>query len=359
MPRLSETLLRKLGIVTSSLPNKVLLARAALFHGDIPPVNRSQAIGKLDVGRIGSDDRPLNFVCNQEYVAQRPASSQHLDVTYTAAGNAWSGARLDTSLSAREFSSARAIFKDRLRFGGSVMDQATIIQSQFPNTYGDWTSEHMKSIALCPEFPRPLVLGREFSGRSYVQSELGRLGIEYITINRSVLIRKATVLHKPRPVTTWDLGDAEAYRRLLGIVPPVPRPGSILYLSRQGVESEQKKADRDYRSDVIAKIVTALGGRVVQTAGMTLESFAELAGEAETVIGDHGAALFNILQWNTRNLIEIVTDNWWSRCFVFLGTSCGVANHAVVCCDGRSEADLHTTLAGHLQAFGALQMPPK
>jgi hypothetical protein len=353
----SERLLRKFGIIMNSLPTKTMISRGALFHGDIPREHRSQAIGQLDTVGSLPDGSQINFICSQEYVAPRPNCSVHKNVTYTAAGNAWVGPRIDTSLSARDSSFAGSILKDRLHIPGAAMERATLVQSQFPNTYGDWTSEHMKSIALCPDFPRPLVLSAEFSNRSYVKSELGRLGIEYITIDRPILIREATVLHKPRPTTLWNKDDAAAYRRLFGIVPPKPRPGSILYLSRQSVASEQKKADRDYRSDIIARIVTSLGGKVIKTANMTFSDFSDLAGEAETVIGDHGAALFNILQWETRNLIEIVTDNWWSRCFVFLGASCGVANHAVVRCDGRSEAELHDLLAGHLTSFGAEPSP--
>lgn len=344
---------RRLGLVTRSLPQTTLLVRGALFRGDIPPVHRSRAIGALDASAILPGSGPVNFVCGEDFAEPRPACSRHRNVTYTPAGHAWVNRSLDISLSAREPSSLAEVLTGPLHRPRTEIASATIVQSQHPNTYGDWTSEHMKSIALCPDFPRPLVLPREFAGRSYVRGELDQLGIDHIIIDRPVLIRDATVLHKARPITLWTRDDVDAYRRLFAITPPVPRAGSILYLSRSGVRSEQAKTRRQFPSETIARIVERLGGRVILTEGMTREDFSRLAGEAETVIADHGAALFNILQWNTRSLVEIVTDNWWSRCFVFLGTSCGVGHHAVVRCDGRSEADLGSILQGHLAAFQA------
>ncbi len=186
-----------------------------------------------------------------------------------------------------------------------------------------------------------------------MRHELRHLGIDHIAVARPLLIRNATVIHLPHPYLLWTQSDVVAYRRLFGIEPPAPRAGSLLYLSRDGVKSEQKLADRQFPSAAIARIVEDLGGKVVVTEGMMREDFAVLAGEAESVIADHGAAMFNILQWNTRNIIELVTDNWWSKCFVFLGTSCGVANHALVRTDGRSAAELRALLANHLTAFRA------
>jgi capsular polysaccharide biosynthesis protein len=114
-----------------------------------------------------------------------------------------------------------------------------------------------------------------------------------------------------------------------------------------------KHADRQFPGETIARIVADLGGKVVVTEGMRREDFAALAEDADCVIADHGAALFNILQWNTRGIIELVTDNWWSKCFVFLATSCGVENHALVRSDGRGEAELRAVLTRYLTAFRA------
>jgi hypothetical protein len=350
--------LRRLGVVTDSLPMATSLKRGALFYGDIPVVHRSRAIGALDLAEASAGSDPVNFVCAEDYDEPRPTHTMHRNLTYTPSGYAWVNRRLDVALSAKAPGSARALLIDRLLVDGTVGDgniveEATIIQSQYPFTYGDWTSEQMKSIALCPDFPRPLLLPADIGNRAYVKSELVQLGIDYVSVERPMLIRRATVLHKTRPITLWDKSDVRAYRKLFNIQPPPARPGSILYLSRAGVRSEQRIAERRFPSEMIAGIVASLGGKVVVTNGMARQDFSELASDAETVIADHGAALFNILQWNTRNLVEIVTDSWWSRCFVFLGTSCGVANHAVVRCDGRDRAELQAILQRHLTHFQA------
>jgi hypothetical protein len=343
--------IRRLGLVTHSLPNATSHTRGALFHGDVPVSHHAQTIGVLDGPGRAHGGGPVNFVCSVDYLDPRPISTLHRNVTYTPTGYAWVKRKLDVSLSARPPRLLSELLLDHVRGTPSEIDTATIVQSQHPNTYGDWTSEHVKSIAHFPDFPRPLALPADIAGRPYVRHELKQLGIDTIAVDRPLKIRNATVIHLPHPYLLWTTEDVAAYRRLFAINPPAPRAGSLIYLSRSGVKSEQRQADRQFPSEAIARIVADLGGKTIVTEGMKREDFALLADEAETVIADHGAALFNMLQWNTRHLIELVTDNWWSKCFVFLATSCGVANHAIVRTDGRGEADLRAVLTHHLAAF--------
>jgi hypothetical protein len=353
LPLIPVRSLRKIGLIRSSLDDRVEISRGALFHGDVPVNHRCPAVGTLEATR-GPTGHAVNFVCAADYVQKRSVSSVRQNVVYTPAGFAWTGTHIDTALSARNIYSAKALLLDSLQRRGQTIPQGTIVESHFPNTYGDWTTEQIKSIALCPDFPRPLVLPAAIAARKYVQKELDRLGITFIAAQRPVRIRETFVLHKPRPGTLWIAEEAMAYQRLFGITPPQPRKGSILYLSRIDVKSEQKAAVRDYRSATIANIVKALGGRVVETGGIGRDDYAALAAEAETVIADHGSASLNLLQWKTRNLIEIVTDNWWGISIIFAGLASGVENHAVVCCNRYDETELGRLIEGHLRAFGAL-----
>ena len=346
-------LLRRMGLLTNSLPEATAYLRGALFHGDIPYTHRNDAMGVLDAPCRAASAGPVNYICGADYITPRPITTAHRNVRYTPTGFAWENRRLDISLSARPPTSAYDVLFEHVQGTADAIETATIVECQHPNTYGDWTSEHIKSIAHCPDFPRPLALPADVAARSYVRHELNQLGIDFIAVQRPLLIRNATVIHLPHPYLLWTEADVAAYRRLFRIEPRTPRAGSLLYLSRSGVKSEQKLAARQFPSQTIARIVQDLGGRVVVTEGMTREDFALLADEAETVVADHGAALFNILQWNTRNIIELVTDNWWSKCFVFLATSCGVANHAIVRTDRRSEAELRAILTRHLATFRA------
>jgi hypothetical protein len=351
-PRPGLWLLRKLGLITRSLDETGAVTRCGLFYGDIPPTSRSGVIGTLQLPEAAGGGT-AHFVGTDTFVTPRPRHTLHRDVTCMPSGYAWVGGRLDVSLSAHPVYSGRTMLRERLMRRGLTLPRATLVHSQFPETYGDWVSEHIRCIALNPGFPEPLVLPAAVAARAYVRHELDQLGIAWVAADRPVLIREATVLHKPTPGTYWTAEDAEAYRRLYGIDPPPARPGSILYLSRRDVTSDQKAAQRDYRSDEIARIVEALGGRVVETGRLSRDDYAAFAEEAETVIADHGSAVFNILQWRTRNLIEIVTDNWWSRSLLFLGIACGVGNHAILRCDGRSEEALSRAISDQLRAFGA------
>jgi capsular polysaccharide biosynthesis protein len=353
LPLIHYRNLHRVGIVHTSLDTKEAVTRCALFEGDLPPVYNAPVVGRLQ-GDTVLPRRARNFVCSQDYANPRPLRSSHQNILYTPEGYAWTGGQVDLSLSARPVWSTKGLLKDRLRRGRKILDQGTIIESKWPVTYGDWLISHIKTIALCPDFPRPLVLPNEISARSYVRRELDQLGIEVVAADCPVLIREATVIHRPSPSVLWRPEDTVAYRKLYGITPPAPRKGSILYLSRIDVNSDQKAAVRDYRSATVGKIVESLGARVIETGSMGRDDYAKLANEAETVIADHGSAAFNLLQWKTRNLIEIVTSNWWCRSIIFLGAASGVENHAVVLCDIRTESELADEIEKHLRAFGAL-----
>jgi hypothetical protein len=303
-----------------------VIREAALFSGDIPPRRRSPAIGRVAGASPGT---PRNFVCSEDYAHARTLRETYEGVRYTPEGFGWYRGRLDERLSVREVRRLGPLLQ-RPRRPGLQLATGTLIQAESPNTYGDWVCEQIKCLALAPDCPRPVVLPQFLARRGYVAGELDRLGIEYVAADGAVQIEQACVLRKPTPRTFWHAHEVAAYRALFGLDPEPPRPGSLLYLSREGVRSEQVRAARDYRSPVIAEAVRALGGTVVETAEMGFDDFTALAGEAETVIADHGAAMFNIMQWRPRRVIEMVTDTWWSPCFVFLSVACGTRDHVVL-----------------------------
>ena len=335
-PLLPVSWLRKINFVYSSLEEEAEVTRGAIFRGDIPINHRCPVIGIIKQAEDNQDQ--VNFVGALNYVQDRPKKCFYHNVYYTPKGFALINGRINTALSARRPFSSKELVKEATKLRALTLECGTIIESQSPNTYGDWTVEHLRSIALCPTFPHPLVLPSDIASRDYVVRDLNRLGVTFIAADRKIHIREAHVLHKPRPGSALMRSDVEAYRKLFGIRPPQSRAGSLLYLSRVNVKSDQNAAVREFPSEIIANVIRALGGRVVETGRLTPEDYASIAGDAETVVADHGAAALNILQWNTKNLLEIVTDNWWGNSMVFAGRACGVINHAVVCCN-RYDAD--------------------
>lgn len=344
-------LLERLSLLkkTPAEEDRRMLDRCVLFSGDIPRLHRAPEIGEVPEGSVLNARRRQNYVCSRAFARPRPVSETREDVLYSEEGLAWYRGRLDERLSIRPIRSLRLVLQRPRRRAARRFERATLIQGEWPDTYGDWVSEQIRCIALAGGVPEaPLLLPGFLGRRAYVRHELDRLGIAHVTLDGPALIERAAVLRKPTPLTFWREDEVAAYRQLFRLDPPLPRAGSILYLSRAGVRSEQARAARDYRSDVIAEAVRAMGGTVAETAVMRFEDFTPLAEAAETVVADHGAAMFNMMQWRPRNVVEIVTDSWWSPCFVVLGLACDVREHVVLRSDEGSDEALKARVTGWL-----------
>ena len=140
-----------------------------------------------------------------------------------------------------------------------------------------------------------------------------------------------------------------AVRRAFHVDFTPPRPGSILYLSREGEHAEA--IQRDYPSDTIGTIMSNLGVRVVRTRETSLDQYRELASEAETVIADHGAAMCNMLFWNTKYIIECFTDDWWTNCFLMLARALGVQRHALVRVNNTTAGNIRQRIIQEMDSF--------
>ena len=185
--------------------------------------------------------------------------------------------------------------------------------------------------------------------KSYVRRDLSVRGIESYTVESTLLVKKALVLPKKRFNHYFTREEVSAVRRAFHVDFTPPRPGSILYLSREGERAEA--IQRDYRSDIIGTIMSNLGVRVVRTRETSLDQYRELAPEAETVIADHGAAMCNMLFWNTKYIIECFTDDWWTNCFLMLARALGVQRHALVRVNNTTADNIKQRIIQELDAF--------
>ncbi|MEL6799003.1 MAG: glycosyltransferase 61 family protein [Pseudomonadota bacterium] len=326
------------------------------FWGDAP--NSPYAKGLSTIGEVtapGTDQTLLQHsIPEKDYTDAVPPKTFHKNVYYSQNGFAWTRGQLDQSLSIMLPRTIGRVWRERPTKPAKVIETGTIIACEHPYTYGDWIFEHLMCIAHAGDFPQPLVLPGWIGDRGYVKRDLDRLGIDYISTDGPVRIKNACVLHKQNPGALLKAADTVAFRKLFGVETGAPTPGRILYLSRDGINSDQVKKDRDYNSAAIAKIVEELGGQTIWTGDKGLDDYVALASEADIVIADHGAALLNMMAWHPRVVIEIFDDAWWSRCFVFLSQACGVDYHGALRTKGRSEDELRHLVHAHLANAKAL-----
>lgn len=321
-------------MLRTSRPLGALEDHEAQFFGDAPRTpryavfNAAPAEAGLSAWRLRYQTRDL--IAPSETVS---------GLVYGPDGLARLNGAVDLGLSSGGAFGMSAVGRMLMARPAEVLPQGTIIERDFPNTYGDYCSEDHKVLVLSDDVLEPVIFPKSFETRDYLHRDMTRLGLSYCFADRVLRIETARVLRKANPFSYWSAAEVQAYRARLGVVDCPPRPGSVLYLSRQNVVSHRVGGSGPIDTRHVAKVVRSLGGQVVDTEGLYFEDFQRLAGEAETVIADHGAAMFNALLWRPRQVIELVPDDWWSPCFVVLSQHLGVERHITLNVESRPDLE--------------------
>ncbi|NOX94716.1 MAG: glycosyltransferase family 61 protein [Alphaproteobacteria bacterium] len=286
-----------------------VLKRTITFKGDSP---RQIAGGAHEQGRM-------------VFRNPRPTMEAVKDLVVTPLGAAWVGRTLY-----ERYSSSRPGLRMLLSRGqvSKVYPSGYFIQSAHRDTYGDWMSEYLGALARAGEIDAPLFLPAALARKPYVKRDLTALNINYIAVEHSVKIESAKVLRQRKHFVHFSPEDIAALRTILRITPQSPRVGSILYLSRRGEGSEV--AVRRYPNEVVEKIVTERGGRVLLTKSTSCDEYQRAAVDAETVIFDHGSAMYNALGWRPKRIVELVSDDWWNNAFLMFADAMGVDDITII-----------------------------
>lgn len=309
----------------------ITLAETVTFKGDAPQWIEG---GAMEQGRL-------------EFCIPRPDFENVDNLVVTPKGAGWKDGVLYQRYCASE--PGLRMMLDPHKPEANV-DEGYFIQSAHNDTYGDWMSEYLCALARCAPITAPLYLPAEIANRSYVKRDLKTLGIEYVSIDRPTLIRKAVVLRQKKFFVHFPPEEIQQLKRFLNVDPPAARPGSVLYLSRRGERSEV--ADRVYPHAPVEAVVKARGGRVLLTAEASFDDYRAAAAEAETVIFDHGSAIYNALFWRTRRFIEIASTDWWNNAFLMLANAYGVKDYTIVngVADGETVSrKIETALAAPIE----------
>ncbi len=285
------------------------------------------------------------------YAAPRPAVEQAETLLYTPQGMGAIGGKIIERFSVRAPSVAE-ILKTPQCAARTIL-QGTVIEAETPYTYGDWVGDFIRALVTTKNNIEPVVMPAFLAAKPYVTRDLAALGLAIEVADAPLMIEKAQILRKCAPSYYWEPGDVAAYRKAFALAPPPPREGAITYLAR--FETLSESVQRDYPSETVAGIVKSLGGAVFDTRKASPDSFNEMAPDMETVIADQGSALFGVMHWRTKNVIELTRRDWWHNANLFIAHASGVENYAVIAVDGLDAQALRERIDGHLRAFGVLK----
>jgi hypothetical protein len=286
------------------------------------------------------------------YAQPRPESETVADLLYTPEGMGAIDGKIVERFSVRAPSLPEILKtpRDAVR----TIARGTVIEAETPYTYGDWVGDFVRALALATaeNIEGPVVMPAFLAAKPYVARDIAALGLTMEAADAPLRIETATVLRKRIPSYYWSAADVDAYRKAFRLNPPPVRSGSITYLGRFATVSES--VQREYPTETVANIVASLGGEVFDARQSSPARFDEMAGQMETVIADQGSALFGVMHWRTKTVIELTRRDWWHSANLFIAKGAGVANYAVITVDGLDEAALRARIEGHLREFGAL-----
>ncbi|GJL92584.1 hypothetical protein [Hyphococcus sp.] len=304
------------------------------------------AVVQTDAVGVTGDQPPQRRLI---YKTPRPEFVDVENLTYTSAGIAIHDGQYAARYSIRTPSILQILKKPESAVS-KIIARGTVVECETPYTYGDWVGDYVLSLVTAQNLIEPLVLPAYLAKKPYVIRDVEALNIQYIVAEKPVCIETARVLRKRTPSYYWGPAEVDAYRKHFAITPPQAASGSITYLARFNTVSET--AQRAYPSKEVAQIVTSLGGEVFDARQSSPEQFNAIGAKMETVIGDQGSALFGVMHWRTKNVIELTRRDWWHNANLFIANGSGVENYAVIAVDGLNEAALRARIEGHLRAFG-------
>ncbi|MEO9827668.1 MAG: hypothetical protein ABJF50_25000 [Paracoccaceae bacterium] len=271
------------------------------------------------------------------YKIQPPEQEMCGGLMYTPQGIAIKKGKIIERFSIRRPSLLELVKLPNLKDFGEV-PTGTILQSQTPYTYGDWVGDFLHSIATAQSIVEPIILPNYLADKSYVKRDLEKIGINYIVCRTPIKINTAYILRKKLPSYYWNRQDVKKFREKFSIEPPEVNRGSITYLARFDTCGEA--VYRHYPSSEIAKYVLSLGGHVCDTRYATPEDYEKISSNVETVIADQGSAIFNVVRWNSKHVIELTNRNWWHNSSLFFSKSSGVVNYSVISIDKLNYKDI-------------------
>lgn len=272
------------------------------------------------------------------------------NLIYSETGLAWLNNRLVERFSVQPIT-VKGLFNSPPRKLNSI-ETCVVVECDFAYSYGDWTHCYLGTI-LSADYPDiPVLIPSHLARRDYVVRDLNRAGVRWIPAKGWTEIGEAIILRKQNPFFYWSAREADSYRKAFNVKPDTPDKKSITYFGRFNLVGET--IPRPFPSGEIAEAIGKIGGRVVQQSVLTCNTAHLYEHQVETVIGDHGSGMLNILFWQPRNVIELVVGDWWVNNTLFVASSIGVKNFAVLRVDNLSGGEIMDLINKCITRFNAL-----
>ena len=88
-------------------------------------------------------------------------------------------------------------------------------------------------------------------------------------------------------------------------------------------------AKRELNNAVVEIAMRAAGVRVVRTLGLAQADYLALTDSAESLFADHGSAIYNMMFWQTRRVVELFSPEYWDASFLCFAAALGINDYHV------------------------------
>jgi len=240
-------------------------------------------------------------------------------------------------------------------FCGPRLESAVFVAPHliFGGSYGDYWLEILCSLCFHnpPAGSRVLLFGSDqvrFARDDFAEKQWE----PFLVSGRGVWVNRLTILEPPQYHGNFT---SETVNRMRRCFPRRSAPtkrelgyGRKIYLSRRGFVRDHGSAATRRTLANTGEIEWALADlqfEIVPAQEHTNEELRALLAGASIVVAEHGAAMFHLVWSPPRKIVEIVTPQWFTPCFVKLSAHLPTEEHIVLTTDNDHKLDLRQLLS--------------
>ena len=243
----------------------------------------------------------------------------------------------------------------RAFFSGPRLESAVFVAPHliFGGSYGDYWLEVLCSLCFHnpPAGARILLFGSDqvrFARDDFAEKQWE----PFLVSGRGVWVDRLTILEPPQYHGNFSTETVHRMRQCFPQRSAPPRgesgSGRKLYLSRRGFERDHGSASSRRtlaNATEIEQTLADLQFEIVAAQERTNEELRALLAGASVVVAEHGAAMFHLLWSPPRKIVEIVTPQWFTPCFIKLSAHLPTEEHIVLATDNDHKLDPRQLLA--------------